>query len=388
MSTLNVLSLNRDRYEVFALTAATSVKELAALCVTHSPKVAVIADESREQELRDLLKQTAPKVEVRSGAQALCEVAADSACDYVMAAIVGAVGLRPALSAAQAGKRVLLANKEALVMAGQLFMHTVRDSGAELLPIDSEHNAIFQCLPAAQAGIDQSESFAGVRKIWLTASGGPFRSLPKSEWGSITPETAVKHPNWSMGPKISVDSASLMNKGLEFIEALHLFDLTPCDVDVVVHPQSVIHSMVEYIDGSFLAQLGSPDMRTPIAHALAWPERHESGVVSLDPMKMNDLQFEAPDELRFPCLRLAREAGQNLVDAPLIMNAANEVAVQLFLERAISFSDLPVVVEKTMQALVGNNDLSDPCDLELLVALDQQARNVALSKASERHHHA
>lgn len=386
LSTLDVLSRHPQRYQVHALTAANRVSELAALCIQHRPKIAVIANTMLEGELIAALKQQAPEIEIRSGEQALCDVASDTETDYVMAAIVGAVGLRPTLAAAKAGKRVLLANKEVLVMAGPLFMDAVRQHAAELLPIDSEHNAIFQCLPrrkmdqsvsAVNSGSEANLAENGIRKVWLTASGGPFRQMPASQWASITPEQATKHPNWDMGPKISVDSATLMNKGLEFIEALHLFSLQPEDVEVVVHPQSIIHSMVEYVDGSFLAQLGSPDMRTPIAHALAWPERHEAGVERLNPLAMSDLQFEPVDAERFPCIRLAREAGEALAFAPLVMNAANEVAVESFLVDGLSFIDIPHVVEETLSHASSQSSPYNMPGIEELVALDKQCRKIA-----------
>jgi 1-deoxy-D-xylulose-5-phosphate reductoisomerase len=294
-----------------------------------------------------------------------------------MAAIVGAAGLLPTLTAARAGKRVLLANKEALVMSGRLFMDTVRESGAELLPIDSEHNAIFQCMPVDyQRGLDA----VGVRRILLTSSGGPFRSLPLAELANVTPDQACAHPNWVMGRKISVDSATMMNKGLEVIEACWLFDATPQMVEVVVHPQSVIHSLVEYVDGSMLAQLGTPDMRIPIAHALAWPERAESGAERLSLFNVARLEFEAPDLERFPCLRFAYEAARRGGTAAAIMNAANEVAVEAFLAGAARFSDIPAVIEATMAELVPR----ETHDLDEILAADGEARAVAGATVARR----
>lgn len=306
LSTLDVLARHAERYEVFALTAFSRVDELADLCRRHRPRLAVVADARAAASLQQRLRDAGLNTEVLYGEQALCEVASAAEVDVVMAAIVGAAGLRPTLAAVQAGKRVLLANKEALVMSGALFMQAVRRYAATLLPIDSEHNAIFQCLPERTGSLEQ----LGVRRILLTASGGPFREFTLEQMASVTPAQACAHPNWSMGQKISVDSASMMNKGLELIEACWLFDVPPARVEVVVHPQSVIHSMVDYLDGSVLAQLGNPDMRTPIAHALAWPERIDAGVSALDLFRIARLDFQAPDEQRFPCLRLARQAAE------------------------------------------------------------------------------
>jgi 1-deoxy-D-xylulose-5-phosphate reductoisomerase len=295
--------------------------------------------------LREQLKAAGLATEVLTGEAGLCQVAAATEVDAVMAAIVGAAGLRPTLAAVKAGKKVLLANKEALVMSGALFMQAVRDSGAVLLPIDSEHNAIFQCLPTDFA---RGLGNVGVRRILLTASGGPFRETPLAALADVTPEQACAHPNWSMGRKISVDSASMMNKGLELIEACWLFDARPAQVEVVVHPQSVIHSMVDYVDGSVLAQLGNPDMRTPIAHALAWPQRIDSGVAPLDLFSIARLDFQQPDEQRFPCLRLARQAAQAGNSAPATLNAANEVAVAAFLGGRIRYPDIARMIEDVL----------------------------------------
>jgi 1-deoxy-D-xylulose-5-phosphate reductoisomerase len=305
------------------------------------------------------------------GEGGLCEVAAHPEVDAVMAAIVGAAGLKPTLAAVRAGKKVLLANKEALVMSGDLFMQAVREHGATLLPIDSEHNAIFQCLPGDYA---RGLGAVGVRRILLTASGGPFRETPLSELEHVSPEQACAHPNWSMGRKISVDSASMMNKGLELIEACWLFDARPEQVEVVIHPQSVIHSLVDYVDGSVLAQLGNPDMRTPIANALAWPERIDSGVAPLDLFAVARLDFQHPDEQRFPCLRLARQAAEAGGSAPAMLNAANEVAVAAFLERRIRFPEIARIIEDTL-----NREASAAvADLDAVLAADARARTLAV----------
>ncbi|MDX4008289.1 1-deoxy-D-xylulose-5-phosphate reductoisomerase, partial [Pseudomonas aeruginosa] len=304
------------------------------------------------------------------GEQALCEVASAPEVDMVMAAIVGAAGLPSTLAAVEAGKRVLLANKEALVMSGALFMQAVKRSGAVLLPIDSEHNAIFQSLPRNYAdGLER----VGVRRILLTASGGPFRETPLEQLASVTPEQACAHPNWSMGRKISVDSASMMNKGLELIEACWLFDAQPSQVEVVIHPQSVIHSMVDYVDGSVIAQLGNPDMRTPISYAMAWPERIDSGVSPLDMFAVGRLDFQRPDEQRFPCLRLASQAAETGGSAPAMLNAANEVAVAAFLERRIRFSDIAVIIEDVLN----REAVTAVESLDQVLAADRRARSVA-----------
>lgn len=370
LSTLDVIARHPQRYRVFALTAFSRIAELRALCLVHRPCYAVVADEAHARLLCEQLASDGLETRVLVGEGGLSEVAAHPEVQVVMAAIVGAAGLRPTLSAVQAGKRVLLANKEALVMSGDLFMQALRDSSAVLLPIDSEHNAIFQCLPT-----DYSRGMreVGVRRVLLTASGGPFREMPLEQLQDVSPEQACAHPNWSMGRKISVDSASMMNKGLELIEACWLFAVPPAQVEVVVHPQSVIHSMVDYVDGSVLAQLGNPDMRTPIAHALAWPERIDSGVGALDLLRIGRLDFEAPDERRFPCLRLARQAAEACGTAPAMLNAANEIAVEAFLQRRIRFTDIPVIIEQVLnrEAVVAASCLED-----VLVA-DRQARALA-----------
>lgn len=347
LSTLDVLARHPQRYEVFALTGFSRLTELETLCLRHRPQFAVAADEETARELQLRLRLAGLKTEVLAGEAGLCAVAAHPDVDAVMAAIVGAAGLQPTLAAVRAGKRVLLANKEALVMSGALFMQAVREHNAVLLPIDSEHNAIFQSLPR---DFGRGLSAVGVRRILLTASGGPFREMPVSALADVTPEQACKHPNWSMGRKISVDSASMMNKGLELIEACWLFDARPEQVEVVIHQQSVIHSLVDYVDGSVLAQLGNPDMRTPIAHALAWPERIDAGVSALDLFKIARLDFQAPDEQRFPCLRLARQAAEAGGSAPAMLNAANEMAVAAFLERRIRFTEIATIIEFVLNA--------------------------------------
>lgn len=353
LSTLDVIARHPSRFKVFALTANHSVDKLLQQCLQFQPRYAVMADEARANQLAQQLRQHDCATEVLAGEQALADVAAHSDTDYVMAAIVGAAGLVPSLAAAKAGKRVMLANKEALVMSGKLFMDTIAQSGAELLPIDSEHNAVFQCLPVDKCN--------GVEKVLLTASGGPFRTWAAERLNTVTPEQAVAHPNWSMGQKISVDSATLMNKGLEVIEACWLFNVPASQVEVIVHPQSTIHSMVAYNDGSVLAQLGNPDMRTPIAYALGWPQRLPSGVKPLDLLSVARLDFEQPDMKRFPCLGLAYEAHERGGYATVALNAANEMAVQAFLERRISFQAIPQLVAEVMRAAKSGTayDLND-----------------------------
>ena len=345
LSTLDVAGRNAGRFGVVALTANRDVDGMLRLCRAHRPRLAVMADADAAVRLETALRKEGLEVVVKSGDDGLIEAAAHPQADYVMAAIVGAAGLRPTLEAARRGRRVLLANKEALVMSGALFMEEVRRHGALLLPIDSEHNAIFQCMPA---GFTVGERPAGVRRILLTASGGPFRSTPLEQLAQVTPEQACAHPNWDMGRKISVDSATMMNKGLEVIEACWLFGLPAERVQVVLHPQSVIHSLVDYADGSVLAQLGNPDMRTPIAHALAWPERVDSGVRPLDLFAVGRLDFAAPDPRRFPCLGLAYDAWRRGGTAPAVLNAANEVAVAAFLDGRIGFDRIAAVIEATL----------------------------------------
>ena len=370
MSTLDVIVQHPERYQVFAVTAFTRIAELRELCNRHRPRYAVVADSDNARLLQGQLDGDDVPTRVLVGEGGLSEVAAHPEVDVVMAAIVGAAGLRPTLAAVQASKRVLLANKEALVMSGALFMQALRESKAVLLPIDSEHNAIFQCLPP---NYSQGIGSVGVRRILLTASGGPFREMPVEQLASVTADQACAHPNWSMGRKISVDSASMMNKGLELIEACWLFDARPDQVEVVIHPQSVIHSMVDYVDGSVLAQLGNPDMRTPIAHALAWPERIDSGVSALDLLQIGRLDFEAPDEQRFPCLRIARLAAQDGGTAPAMLNAANEVAVDAFLNGRIRFTEIASIIEQVL-----DRQASSPARcLGDVLAADRQARTLA-----------
>ena len=371
-NTLDVVARHPDRYRVFALACGSRWRELLAQCRAHAPRYAVVADRAAAAELRAAVRSEGLEVEVLEGEAGLIEVAAHPQTDIVMAAIVGAAGLMPTIAAARAGKRVLLANKEALVMAGRFFMDAVREGDATLLPIDSEHNAIFQCLPG---GYRAGMASPAVRRLLLTASGGPFRSCPLADLEHVTPAQAVAHPNWVMGRKISVDSATMMNKGLEVLEACWLFGTTPDRVEVLVHPQSVIHSMVEYQDGSVLAQLGNPDMRTPIAHALAWPERIGSGVATLDLVSIARLDFEPPDPHRFPCLRLAREVAEAGGTAPAILNAANEVAVEAFLGRQLRFTDIPRVIEAALSAVPAR-----PAEeLDVILEDDRRSREFALA---------
>ena len=370
LSTLDVIARHPDRYQAFALTGYSRLAELLALCIKHRPQVAVVPDERAASQLQADLRAAGLNTEVLVGEEGLCQVSSAPEVDSVMAAIVGAAGLRPTLAAVNAGKKILLANKEALVMTGDLFMQAVRRSGSVLLPIDSEHNAIFQCLPR---DFSRGLGNVGVRRILLTASGGPFRETPLAELEHVTPDQACAHPNWSMGRKISVDSASMMNKGLELIEACWLFDARPDQVEVVIHPQSVIHSLVDYVDGSVLAQLGNPDMRTPIANALAWPERIDSGVAPLDLFAVARLDFQRPDEQRFPCLRLAREAAVAGNSAPAMLNAANEVAVAAFLEGRIRYPQIARIIEDVLNSepVVAVNEL------EAVFAADGKARMLA-----------
>ncbi|WP_338763409.1 1-deoxy-D-xylulose-5-phosphate reductoisomerase [Massilia sp. METH4] len=370
VSTLDVIARHPDRYTVYALSAHSRVEELAAQCRQFRPKVAVVGSADAADQLAALLRAMNVETQVGWGEQALCDVAAGSETDAVMAAIVGAAGLAPTLAAARAGKKVMLANKEALVMSGQLFMDAVAESGATLLPIDSEHNAIFQCLPANYRRVPKA---AGVTKILLTASGGPFLKRAVETLDTVTPAEACKHPKWSMGRKISVDSATMMNKGLEVIEAHWLFGAPAAQIEVVIHPQSVIHSMVSYADGSVIAELGNPDMRTPIANALAYPERIESGVAQLDLTQVGTLQFEQPDFNRFPCLALAYDALNAGGTAPALLNAANEVAVQAFLEERIGFRQIDRVIAGVMDSLPHGPASS----IEAVMAQDAAARAAA-----------
>ena len=378
VSTLDVVSRNRSGFEVLALTAHANVEAMAAQCRVWRPRFAVMADESAASRLGGMLEREVPETSVLSGTSGLVHVAMHPDVDYVMAAIVGGAGLMPTLAAARSGKRVLLANKEALVMSGRLFMDAVREGGAELLPIDSEHNAIFQCMSAG----DPRSGGRGVRRIVLTGSGGPFRARAYESLHDVTPDEACAHPNWSMGRKISVDSATMMNKALEVIEACWLFETGPETVEVVVHPQSVIHSMVEFDDGSVLAQLGNPDMRTPIAHALAWPDRIASGVAPLDFTGTSRLEFEAPDFERFPCLRLGFEAARAGGTAPAALNAANEVAVEAFLNRRLRFTAIAPVAEAAVEACAGE----EPETLDAVLDIDARARARAAEAVAAMSH--
>ncbi|HQR02959.1 MAG: 1-deoxy-D-xylulose-5-phosphate reductoisomerase [Proteobacteria bacterium] len=374
-STLDVVARHPDRYEVVALTGHSRVDVLARQCRIHRPRYAVVGDAGAAHDLQSAL--AGQTVEILHGQEAIARVAALDEADTVVAAIVGAAGLLPTLAAVRAGKRVLLANKEALVMAGQVFMQEVARSGAILLPIDSEHNAIFQSLPSRFEG-DLGAS--GVRRILITASGGPFRCTPLVQLAAVTPDQACAHPNWSMGRKISVDSATMMNKGLEVIEARWLFNAAPADIEVVIHPQSVIHSLVQYVDGSVMAELGNPDMRTPIAHALAYPERIEAGVASLDLFQLARLDFERPDPGRFPCLGLAYRALEAGGATPAVLNAANEVAVEEFLAGRLPYLAIARVIEDaldTVASVAAEN-------LDAVMAADQAGR-VAARAALERH---
>jgi 1-deoxy-D-xylulose-5-phosphate reductoisomerase len=370
VSTLDVIARHPDRYRVFALTAHSRVDELAEQCIRFTPEVAVVGTAEAASQLSARLQSAGLTTQVDYGEQALCDVSSADACTTVMAAIVGAAGLAPTMAAALAGKKVLLANKEALVISGQLFMDAVAASGSVLLPIDSEHNAIFQCLPL---NYQRQLGHHGIRKILLTASGGPFLDRDVSTLDQVTPEQAVAHPNWSMGRKISVDSATMMNKGLEVIEAHWLFGAAPNQIEVVIHPQSVIHSMVSYADGSVLAQLGNPDMRTPIAHALAYPDSIESGVDTVDLTKIAQLNFRPPDYLRFPCLKLAFDALHAGGSAAAVLNATNEVAVEAFLNRQIGFRKIPELIDAVLNRL----PVEPVTDLGAVLAMDKSARLLA-----------
>jgi 1-deoxy-D-xylulose-5-phosphate reductoisomerase len=363
-STLDVVGRHPERYRVFALTARASADALFKLCRTHRPRYAVLSGLREDRDLQKRFGEAGS--ELLFGARALEQVAGDPDCQVVMAAIVGAAGLASTLAAARAGKRMLLANKEALVMAGPLVMRAAREAGAEILPVDSEHNAVFQCF----------HNKASVRKIILTASGGPFRSTPLEALGAVTPEQACAHPNWTMGRKISVDSATMMNKGLEVIEAHWLFELAAERIEVVIHPQSIVHSLVEYIDGSVIAQLSNPDMRVPIAHVLGYPERIDSGARPLDLAVMKNLSFERLDEQRFPCLRLAYAALRAGGTAPAVLNAANEIAVEAFLGGRLPFTGIARIIAETLAAVPAK-----PADeLASVIAADAQARSWAAAR--------
>lgn len=370
VNTLDVVSRHPDRYEVLALSAQNRVDRLAEQCVRFRPRYAVVGSDEAAASLEGLLRQSGSDTTVLAGTEALERIASLPEADTVMAAIVGAAGLRPSLAAARAGKKILLANKEALVMAGPVFMKEVQRNRSILLPIDSEHNAIYQSLPRDYSS---NLEISGVLRILLTASGGPFRQIPLEDLEQVTPEQACAHPNWVMGRKISVDSATMMNKGLEVIEAHWLFNAPPERIEVVIHPQSVIHSMVEYADGSVIAQLGNPDMRTPIAYALGFPERIEAGVEPLDLCRIGTLSFEHPDLHRFPCLRLAYEALAAGGNAPAVLNAANEVAVEAFLGGNLGFTRIPGVIAQTLADV----PWKEVASMEDVLAADGAAREVA-----------
>ncbi|MDO9167478.1 MAG: 1-deoxy-D-xylulose-5-phosphate reductoisomerase [Methylobacter sp.] len=377
VSTLDVVARHSSLYKVIALTANTNIDVLYEQCLEHHPEVVVVVDQHKALAFEEKLKNTPiADIKVLSGAKALEQVATLDNVDSVMAAIVGAAGLLPSLAAAKAGKTVLLANKEALVMSGAIFMQAVADSGAQLLPIDSEHNAIFQCMPAGyKTGMQEKQA----RRILLTASGGPFREMPVEQLINVTPAQAVAHPNWNMGRKISVDSATMMNKGLEMIEACILFDMTPDQIQVVIHPQSVIHSMVDYVDGTVLAQMGNPDMRIPIAYSMAWPERFDSGVEPLNIFDVGRMDFHEPSLERFPCLRLAYEAIATGGTMPTILNAANEIAVEAFLNEQVRFTDIPLIIERCMKKF----EAKSADTLEIILDADQQARLVSINIIEE-----
>lgn len=401
VSTLDVISRHPQRYRVVALTANSQVDRLVEQAITFAPEYIVMVDAAAAELAQQKLHDAGLDTTVLSGVEGLETVAALEQVQQVMAAIVGAAGLRPTLAAAHAGKRILLANKEALVMSGQILLDAVQASGAELLPIDSEHNAIFQSMPGGYAcaqshkktnnvvgndannGTNNEPNYGlkalGIRRILLTASGGPFRTTDPAQLETVTPDQACAHPKWKMGRKISVDSATMMNKGLEVIEACWLFNATPDNIQVVIHPESVIHSMVSYDDGSVLAQLGNPDMRTPIAHAMAWPLRINSGVAELDLFEVAQLNFERPDMDRFPCLSLAYRAGKTGGTSPAIMNAANEIAVQCFLDAEIGFTDIPEIISQTMAAV----ETQPASSLDVVLAADQTAREIARQLVKE-----
>jgi len=369
-STLDVLSRNKDKFNIVALTANNNVDKLFEQCLEHKPKYAVVVSEDAADILSKKIKAASLDIDVLSGVDSLDTVSSLDETDYVVAAIVGAAGLSSSLAAAKSGKRILLANKETLVMSGQIFMDEVAKNNATLLPVDSEHNAIYQCLQSFNGSTGLSDE---VRKIYLTASGGPFRTIDLKLLESVTPEQACAHPNWSMGRKISVDSATMMNKGLELIEACWLFNASVDDVQIAIHPQSIVHSMAEFIDGSIMAQLGQPDMRTPIAYALAWPERIESGVNSLDLFAMSNLEFEEPDYARFPCIKLAEDAMRTGGIMPAVLNASNEVAVQAFLDNEIAFMSIAKVVELVLVQI----SFQAASDIETIIQADATARKIA-----------
>lgn len=368
VSTLDVVARHADLYQVVALTANTNIEALFQQCITHRPEYAVVVDSTKVTEFEQLIKTSdIANTKVLTGVDALVQVATLDNVDSVMAAIVGAAGLLPSLAAAKAGKTILLANKESLVMSGDIFMQAVAESGAELLPIDSEHNAIFQCMPS---GYQAGQRAKQMRRILLTASGGPFRTMPLEQLAEVTPVQAVAHPKWNMGKKISVDSATMMNKGLEMIEACLLFNMDSSDIQIVLHPQSIIHSMVDYVDGTVLAQLGNPDMRIPIAHAMAAPDRFDSGAEPLNIFDIQRLDFEQADLQQFPCLRLAYEAINAGGIMPTVLNAANEIAVDAFLNEQVRFTYIPVIIEQCMAKF----NADEASNLDVILVRDEQAR--------------
>jgi 1-deoxy-D-xylulose-5-phosphate reductoisomerase len=380
VSTLDVAARHSDLYNVVALTANNNIDLLYDQCLVHHPNYVVVVDEIKALAFSEKIKDTIiANIKVLSGAESLEFVATLDAVDSVMAAIVGAAGLLPSLAAAKAGKTILLANKEALVMSGNIFMQAVAESGAQLLPIDSEHNAIFQCMPAGyKSGMQAKQA----RRILLTASGGPFREMPIEQLLHVTPAQAVAHPNWDMGRKISVDSATMMNKGLEMIEACILFAMQPDQIQVVIHPQSIIHSMVDYIDGTVLAQMGNPDMRVPIAYSMAWPERFESGVEPLNIFDVRRMDFDEPNLERFPCLRLAYKAIRLGGIIPTVLNAANEIAVDAFLKEQVRFTDIPLIIERCMDQF----EVKPADTLAVILESDKQARIVSKQVIAELTH--
>ena len=374
VSTLDVLRINPEAFSIVALSANKNITRLFEQCIEFKPSFAVVPDEKLANDFKALIDSSSElETVVLSGASSLDDVAEHDDVDIVVAAIVGAAGLLSTMAAAKAGKRILLANKESLVVSGDLLIAAVNDNQAELLPLDSEHNALFQCMPA---GYRTGQRALGIRKIILTASGGPFLNKTKEELQHVTVEEACAHPNWTMGRKISVDSASMMNKGLEVIEASFLFNMKACDIVVLVHPQSIIHSMVDYVDGSVLAQLGNPDMKTPIAHALAWPERQDSGVSALDFIVNNSLSFQAPSYESFPCLRLAFEALESKGTAPAILNAANEIAVDAFLNERVRFNDIPAIIEQVLNQM----PITAVASIDEVIDVDVEARAIALTE--------
>lgn len=374
-STLDVISAHPERFSVWGLAANDNVTAILEQILQFQPAIAVLRDRSAAEQLREQLKSYESSTLVQHGDEALLDVAGASDVDTVVAAIVGAAGLAPTLAAVHAGKRVLLANKESLVMAGDLFMSAIEKHKAQLLPVDSEHNAIFQCLPGGRVSL----SDAGVRKILLTGSGGPFLNTDLKALHNVSPAQAIAHPNWSMGPKISVDSATMMNKGLEYIEACYLFSAEPSDIEILIHPQSIVHSMVEYIDGSVLAQMGQPDMRTPIAHCLAWPGRVSTSVPGLSFAELGELTFCTPDYERFPCLKLALDAMKAGGAMPAVLNAANEVVVDAFLKGLVRYVDIPDVVDYALQ----NANFSEPDELDAVIDADQQTRYLVKAYLAE-----